>query len=87
MEAILDLLQAFSLNFLEVMIAGFFIFCIGFWLGNKKAKRLTEEIYGLQRDVLDLNAEILYGKDDAHISETPVIGIKHDPLKGAKLAK
>jgi hypothetical protein len=85
MEAILDLLQAFSLNMLEVMIAGLFVFCFGFWLGSKKTKKLTEEIYGLQRDVLDLNAEILYGKEDA--SATPVIGIQHDPLKGSKIAK
>jgi hypothetical protein len=64
-----------------------FIFCIGFWLGSKKVRHLTEEIYGLQRDVLDLNAEILYGRNDEIKSATPVIGIQHDAHKGAKLAK
>ena len=86
MEAILDILQAFHLNVLEVMIAGFFIFIIGFWLGNKKTTKYLQEIYSLQRDVLDLNAELLYGKSDSD-SETPVIGMQHESLKQAKLAK
>ena len=86
MEPIIDLLQAFHLNFLEVMIASIFVFAIGFRLGNKKTRKLTEEVYSLQKDVLDLNAEILYGKIDQG-SETPVIGIQHDPLKAAKIAK
>jgi hypothetical protein len=88
MEAIIDLLQAFHLNFLEVIIAGLFVFSIGFLLGHKKSKKLAEEVYKLQRDILDLNAEILYGKEQKTVSETKVIGIKHDTLKGvAKFAQ
>ncbi len=86
MEAILDILQAFHLNVLEVMIAGFFIFVIGFWLGNKKTSKYLQEIYSLQRDVLDLNAELLYGKHDSE-NETPVIGMQPEGLKKPKLAK
>jgi hypothetical protein len=82
MEAIIDLLQAFHLNFLEVLIAAFFVFGIGFFLGNKKSKKLIEEVYKLQRDILDLNAEVLYGKEEKTVSETKIIGIKHDTLKG-----
>ena len=83
MEVIIDLLQAFHLNFLEVLIAALFVFSIGFFLGHKKSKKLIEEVYKLQRDILDLNAEILYGKNETTASETKVIGIKHDTLKGA----
>ena len=82
MESIIILLQAFHLNMLEVIITGFLLFSIGYWLGAKKAKKLTENIYELQRDVLELNAEILFGKP-----ETPVIGIKQDSLKSSKLAR
>jgi hypothetical protein len=52
----------------------------------KKVKKLTHEIYGLQRDVLELNEELLYGVHE-DMSETPVIGLKPDSLKQTKLAK
>jgi hypothetical protein len=67
------------------MITGAFIFIIGFWLGNKKTRKYLEEIYSLQRDVLDLNAELLYGKTDVE-SGAPVIGMQHDAIKKPKLA-
>ena len=82
MEAILDLLQAIQLNMLEVAIACLFIFGIGYLFGSKKVRKLTQEVYGLQKDVLDLNEELLYGG-----SHTPVIGLNHDSIKSAKLAK
>jgi hypothetical protein len=86
METVIDLLKAIQLNMLEVMIAGLFIFSIGYLIGIKKVKKLTHEIYGLQKDVLDLNEEILYGVS-RNLNETPVIGLKPDNLKQAKLAK
>jgi hypothetical protein len=86
MEAIFDVLQALHLNVLEVMITGVFIFIIGYWLGHKKTGKYLEEIYSLQRDVLDLNAELLYGKTDSD-SGTPVIGMQHEAMKKPKLAK
>jgi hypothetical protein len=82
MEAIIDLLRAMQLNMLEVAIAGLFVFGIGYLLGIKKVRKLTQEVYGLQRDVLELNEELLYG-----LSDTPVIGLKPDNLKPAKFAK
>ena len=86
METVIDLLKAIQLNMLDVVIAGLFIFSIGYLIGMKKVKKLTHEIYGLQRDVLELNEELLYGAH-GNISETPVIGLKPDSLKQAKLAK
>jgi hypothetical protein len=82
MEAIFDLLQSYSLSILEVIFAIIPIFYIGYRIGTKKVKKLTEELYSLQREMLDLNEEILYGK-----SETPVIGIKHDQIKITNIAK
>ncbi len=86
METVIDLLRAIQLNMLEVMIAGLFIFSLGYFIGIKKVKKLTHEIYGLQKDVLDLNEEILYGVN-GNLSETPVIGLKPESLKQTKLAK
>jgi hypothetical protein len=86
MEAIFDLLQAIHLSVLEVLITGIFIFTLGFWLGHKRTRKYLEEIYKLQRDVLDLNAELLYGKREEE-SDTPVIGMQHDGIKKPKLAR
>lgn len=82
MEAIIDLLRAIQLNMLEVSIACLFIFGIGYMIGIKKVRKLTREVYGLQKDVLDLNEELLYG-----FSDTPVIGLTTDKMKPAKMAK
>jgi hypothetical protein len=86
METVIDLLRAIQLNMLDVVIAGLFIFSIGYLIGMKKVRKLTHEIYGLQRDVLELNEELLYGIHEDE-SETPVIGLKTENLKKAKLAK
>ena len=82
MEAIINLLQSYNLTMLEVILAIIPIFYIGYRIGSKKVKKLTEEMYSLQRDMLDLNEEILYGKSD-----TPVIEIKHESLKITNIAK
>ncbi len=86
METVIDLLKAIQLNMLEAGFAGLFIFSLGYLIGMNKVKKLTHEIYGLQRDVLELNEELLYGYHETE-SDTPVIGLKPDNLKQAKLAK
>lgn len=86
METVIDLLRAIQLNMLEVLIAGVFIFSMGYMIAMKKVRKLNHEIYGLQKDVLDLNEELLYGIS-GDISETPVIGLKSDSMKQAKFAK
>jgi hypothetical protein len=86
METVIDLLRAIQLNMLDVVIAGLFIFSMGYFIGLKKVKKLTHEIYGLQRDVLELNEELLYGVHEKE-SETPVIGLKQENLKQTKFAK
>ena len=86
METVIDLLKAIQLNMLEVGFAGLLIFVIGYLIGMKKVRKLTHEIYGLQRDVLELNEELLYGIHE-DVSGTPVIGLKPDSMKQTKLAK
>jgi hypothetical protein len=86
METVIDLLRAIQLNMIEVGFAGLILFTIGYMIGMKKVRKLTHEIYSLQSDVLDLNEELLYGYHEQP-SETPVIGLKTDNLKQAKIAK
>ena len=75
METVIDLLKAIQLNMLEAGFAGLLIFSVGYLIGMNKVKKLTHEIYGLQRDVLELNEELLYGYHEEE-SETPVIGLE-----------
>ncbi|MBS1600675.1 MAG: hypothetical protein JST75_20800 [Bacteroidetes bacterium] len=82
MEAIFDFLQSIHLSIIEVMFTLIPIFYVGYRMGGKKVRKVTEEMHSLQRQMLDLNEELLYGK-----SETPVIGIKHDPIKISNIAK
>jgi hypothetical protein len=84
MEAIIELLRTLQLNMLQVMAAGVLIFGLGYLLGSKKVRRLTHQVYGLQKDVLELNEELLYGSGSS--SDTPVIGLKPD-VKQTKIAK
>jgi hypothetical protein len=86
METVIDLLKAIQLNMLEVLIAGVFIFSMGYLIAMQKVRKLNHEIYGLQKDVLDLNEELLYGIS-GDLSETPVIGLKSDSMKQTKFAK
>ena len=86
METVIDLLTAIQLNMLEVGIAGLVIFFLGYLIALQKVKKLTHEIYGLQKDVLELNEELLYGAT-GNMKETPVIGLIPDSLKQTKLAK
>ncbi len=53
---------------------------------NLSKRQIQHEIYGLQRDVLELNEELLYGSH-GNVSETPVIGLKPDNMKQTKIAK
>ena len=82
METVIDLLRAFSLNLLEVIILAIPIFFVGYKLGVKKVNKLKEELYGLQKQVLDLNEELLTGN-----SKTPVIEIKPEQMKVSNIAK
>jgi len=79
METLIDLLKAIQLNMLEAGIAGLFVFLLGFQIGLTKVKKLTHQIYGLQKEVLDLNEELLFGNQE-DVSGTPVIGLKQTKL-------
>ncbi len=62
METIIDILQQFQLDVVQVIATGLFLFVIGYWIGIQKSRKLHKKIYKLQRDVLDLNAELLLDK-------------------------
>ncbi len=59
MEIIINILQECQLNFFQVLAACLILFITGYRLGIQKSKRLNKKIDELERDVLELNAELL----------------------------
>jgi hypothetical protein len=81
MGILIDALQAFQLNILQVLIAGLILFAIGNLMGKRKVKKLHEEIGKLEKNVMELNSELLFGNE-----ETKVIRFKKSPQKKKVMA-
>jgi hypothetical protein len=60
MEAIYSILQ--DLNFPALLIIGSTLFAIGFWMGNQKKKRFLRKIHEMEKEIMDLNSELLYNE-------------------------
>jgi hypothetical protein len=69
METIMSILQAIQLNAMEVIAAVFTFFGVGYWYGRRKSEKLQTRVYKLENDILELHAELLYGKDEARVIE------------------
>ena len=69
METILTILQALQLNALEVIAAIVTFFGIGYWYGSRRTNKLQTRVFKLENDILELHAELLYGKDEARVIE------------------
>ena len=74
----MTILQAVQLNALEVIAAIVAFFGIGYWHGNRKTHTMQMRVYKLENDILELHAELLYGKDEARVIE---IGNSSDKKK------
>jgi hypothetical protein len=51
----------FQLDTIQVGIVGVLLFSIGFWLGNLKSKKLLKKMAKMEKKIMDLNTELLYG--------------------------
>ena len=58
MEPIYSILQ--DLNVPVLLILGLVLFAVGFWLGNFKHKRCLRKIHEMEKEIMDLNSELLY---------------------------
>jgi hypothetical protein len=58
MEAIYSIIQ--DLNFPGILIIGLLLFAIGFWMGNMKSKKAVRKIHKMEKEIMDLNSELLY---------------------------
>ena len=67
MGILFDILQALQFNAIQVFITGFLLFCLGLLLGKRKVRRLLEKIHRLEKNVLELNSELLFGNQETKL--------------------
>jgi len=58
MEPIYSILH--DLDFAGTIFIGLFLFAMGFWLGNVKTKKFARKIHEMEKEIMDLNSELLY---------------------------
>jgi hypothetical protein len=51
-----------QIGLIQVLITGLILFAAGFWLGGMKGKKLQKKIYKMEKEIMDLNSELLYNE-------------------------
>jgi hypothetical protein len=67
METIYSTSQRFQPDFLQVLIVGLFLFAIGFWVGQAKSRKLERKMAKLEKEIRDLNTELLYNTGEPSV--------------------
>jgi hypothetical protein len=62
METIYSASQDFQLDIIQVMITGLILFAAGYWLANLRSKKFLKEMRKLEKEIMDLNSELLYNE-------------------------
>lgn len=60
MEPIYSILH--DLDYPTLSITGLFLFAIGFKLGTVKSKKFMKKIREMEKEIMDLNSELLYNE-------------------------
>ena len=53
-----------QLNIIQAGITGILLFIVGYWLGTMKSKKLLKKMSRMEKKIMDLNSELLYGVAD-----------------------
>ena len=54
--------QNLQMDLFQVGIACLIIFALGYWLGTLKSRRLIRKMSRMEKKIMDLNTELLYGR-------------------------
>jgi hypothetical protein len=76
MDTVIGIIMSYQFSILHVLVAGFFLFVAGYIRGRSKVKQMARTIFELERSILQVNEELLFGK-----KETPIIEINHGSSK------
>jgi hypothetical protein len=72
MDTVIGIIMSYQFSFIHLIIAGVVLFFIGYLRGKNRLKEMARTIYELEKSLLHLNEELLFGK-----KETPIIEIQH----------
>lgn len=50
-------------DLVPLSIICFLLFILGYWLGTLKSKKLIRKMAKMEKKIMDLNSELLYGTD------------------------
>jgi hypothetical protein len=64
MGTIYSSVQRFQLDLFQTFIIGLFLFAIGIWVGLARSRKLGRKMVKMEREIRDLNAELLYNTGD-----------------------
>jgi len=64
METIYSTVQRFQPDLFQTFIIGLFLFAIGIRIGLAKSRKLGRKMAKLEREIRDLNTELLYNTGD-----------------------
>ena len=54
------------LDLVQVAIIGLVLFALGYYLGHMATKKMTRQMAKMEKKIMDLNTELLYGPDGQH---------------------
>ena len=82
MDTVIGIVMSYQFSIIHVLIAGAILFVAGYMRGRNKVKQMARTIFELERSILQINEELLYGK-----KETPIIEIKQGSSKNLSASK
>ena len=69
MENIYSAIQELQLDLFQVFITGLLLFLVGYWLGTIKSKKFVKRIHKMEKEIMDLNSELLYNTTGSPLSK------------------
>ena len=82
MDTVIGIIMSYQFSVIHLIFAGGVLFVIGYLRGKNKMKEMARTIYELEKSLLQLNEELLFGK-----KETPVVEIQHNAKKSISISK
>ncbi len=61
-KSIMDL----QLDIIQVTIMALILFAAGIWLGGMKGRKLLKKMHKMEKEIMDLNSELLYNERPSH---------------------
>ncbi len=62
METIYSTIQRYQLDLFQVSVTCLAVFVFGYWMGYSRSKKLERKMHKMEKEIRDLNTELLYGK-------------------------